>query len=405
MKKLFVIISTALITTVVGTFAQTDDSKQAPVPIPKPIQSPVPPSPSAQIEDEADIAQTDDSKQAPVPIPKPIQAPVPPPPPAQIEDKADALELSRNMEKIKKDFEKRKRDIEKQAEQIRAGLGGSGFGKASSGNGSSFGGGSFFGKRFGSSQRQDAPLIIWTTAPDAKAQTQLSEDLTVMRHLLEKSMDDNASSEARRYKAMGIDVFMPSSGPSVRSLYLQGVGALFILNVNYPLVAPEKPADTPKSTGSSSEWEKAKREVYGQLEEMNDDPPGEAFDGDKVTKLQERIIEALKNGSNIRSLKSGESVTVTINGGSNVNGVGRKVVVGSKTIVNGKEVKQSRVVDGGVPNRTMLVVSVSKADLDALSGGKIKEDEFRKKVTLTSYVDDSQSEDSQLSPTQMKAGF
>lgn len=375
MKKLIVTFSTALVTAAIGTFAQTPSSSQGSHSMPAPVQ---------------------------------------------LEDMTNSSEFSQN---VKEKMERVKRDFEKRAQQFNAGLG-------AGRGGSGFGSGGFLGKRFGFSQNQDAPIIVCTSVPEAQMQAQLNEDLTVMRHLLEKSIDDNANSEARRYMAMGIDVFMPSSGPSVRSLYLQGHGALFVFNVNYPLVAPSKPVDTPKPASGSSEWEKAKREVYGQPEEVNDASQGEVFDAAKVARLQDRIINALKNGSNIRSLKSGESITVCINGGSNAGANSHQFGSASKSVRDGEEDKQVQIsnvaVSNGtalgrrripqpplpglvnniaVPNHTTLVISVSKTDLDALSSGKIKPEEFQKKVIVTSYSDDPQPEGNTASAMQMKRGF
>ena len=102
----------------------------------------------------------------------------------------------------------------------------------------------------GSSRR---PVIV---GGDSKNAAALSEDFTVMMRILEKAVGAKADGPPT---ASGIALFSFSQPSSPRAFYLDGYGAMFVLNVRYPLVAPPK-HDEPDGTNdtTNSEWEKAR---------------------------------------------------------------------------------------------------------------------------------------------------
>ena len=115
----------------------------------------------------------------------------------------------------------------------------------------------------GPSRASGQALIIRTRDLDPESQSQLEEDLHVMSRIVEKAAQPEPG---RGPRAMGIDlVFGPGESP-VRSLYLDGYGALFMVDVNFPLlplpsietnlVENAKPA-------TASTWEQARQELYG----------------------------------------------------------------------------------------------------------------------------------------------
>src|SRR5437867_2903400 len=107
-------------------------------------------------------------------------------------------------------------------------------------------------------------LVIRTTHTDPKAQANLEEDLAVMSRILDKTLDQKLT-EDHQQRAMGIDVFFAPGSSPIRSLYLEGYGALFLMSVNFPLLPPpDKPESTKEKSDTDSTWEEAKRELYGQ---------------------------------------------------------------------------------------------------------------------------------------------
>jgi hypothetical protein len=208
-----------------------------------------------------------------------------------------------------------------------------------------------------------------------------------MSHILDKALEEKLSSQPRARKAMGIDVVFSSSSSPVRSLYLEGYGAVFFLNVGFPLLAPPKPEPKKEQPETSSTWEEARQELYGQRGEPKlSTAPGEEYDQDKVDKLKDSILESLKNGSNIRDLKADDSITVCVFGVAGRSGRVQSTARRTSTptplesyvyvIGDGK---------GGRTRGTVLTVRVRKSDAEAFAKGKFDLDEFRKKAKISAY--------------------
>src|SRR5581483_928642 len=165
------------------------------------------------------------------------------------------------------------------AAQMRGGGGGGAVGLA----GGLFNGPNFMvhGQDFVTRTRPAAgALVIQTSESDPKTQTALDEDLAVMSHLLNKAIEDLPGGPRHAGKVMGIDVFFAPGGSPLRSLYLDNYGAVFFLNVNFPLVAPAEKRPEEKPAGDSV-WEEAREELYGQRAGGAGEP-GEEYSQEKV---------------------------------------------------------------------------------------------------------------------------
>ena len=257
-------------------------------------------------------------------------------------------------------------------------------------------------------------LLIESSAVDRKEMTDMEEDLAVMTRILEKAVAREGTKKSTA-KAMGIyintDVF--GSQP-VQNIYLDGYGALFLMNVKFPLVAPpQKKEETKEEPATNSTWDEAKRELYGHQD--TDFFPktwqafsqrAEEYDADKVEKLKDAVVEALKNASNIRHLKPDEFVTVTISGPSNVSGVrsvrsSRLGSTGAGSSAGGSVNFAGGHGEGHPPayaftttidstgdnsgTDTMLTIRAKKSDADAFAKNKMTAEEFRKKASIQAY--------------------
>jgi hypothetical protein len=200
---------------------------------------------------------------------------------------------------------------------------------------------------------------------------------------------------------MGINVlFGPGSG-SIRNLFLEGYGALFLLNVNFPLLPPpEKAQPTKEKSETDSTWEEAKQELYGQsdawaqvgktLKFSMSPAPQQEYDKDKVDDLTESLLEALKNATNIRNLKADESITVCVFGGVSV-APGKTWLkrAPNATDADRDEVLITEPGDGRPAYGTIMTIRVKKSDADAFAKGKLNLDDFRKKASITTYAGDT----------------
>ncbi|PYM10436.1 MAG: hypothetical protein DME18_16285 [Verrucomicrobia bacterium] len=247
-------------------------------------------------------------------------------------------------------------------------------------------------------------LVIRTSDADAKAQGNLEEDLAVMSRIFDKTLAQKLD-EDRQNRFMGINVlFGPGSSP-IRSIYLEGYGALFLLNVNFPLLPPpEKPEQTKDKSETDSTWEKAKRELYGQHDAWSQ--VGSAFkfsmaggaeqeyDEKKVEDLKEGLLEAIKNATNIRNLKSDETITVCVFGGASAAPGKAKAAAKTKRVTVAPDDEGNQVLledreDGTPTHGTIMTIRAKKSDADAFARGKLNLNDFRKKTSITTYAGDT----------------
>jgi uncharacterized membrane protein YgcG len=269
-------------------------------------------------------------------------------------------------------------------------------------------------------RKTDRSLVVRSSAMEPRAQGDLEEDMTIMTHILDKAVSERTSDDAAPI-AMGINVsFVPGEGPT-RSIYVDGYGALFFLKVKYPLLPPpvEKNVEKEKTPKDSS-WEEAKEEVYGQPGAKTlISRPAVEYDAARVTALKGALLDALKNASNIRSVKSDESITVCVigaplstvvttygggartfrnggggggggfggggfggsGGGQNGGGGGGFGAMGA----SGDSDKFVWVSNDDAGNKTTLTIRVKKADCEAFAHGNLTMEEFRKRAVITIY--------------------
>src|SRR2546423_12469914 len=137
-----------------------------------------------------------------------------------------------------------------------------------------------------------------------------------MSRILDTTVAKNVDGD-RELRFRGISVLFAAGSGSMRNPYLEGSGALFLLNVNVPLLPPpEKAEPTKEKSETNSTWEEAKQELYGQSDAWAQVgktlkfsmTPGrqQEYDKEKVDALKESLLEALKNTTNIRNLKADE---------------------------------------------------------------------------------------------------
>jgi hypothetical protein len=240
-------------------------------------------------------------------------------------------------------------------------------------------------------------LVIRSSESDLKEQAQLEEDLAVMAHILEKAASERAGGHGGQpygATAMGIDVFYTPAASPLRSLYLDGYGALFMLNVGFPLLPPPHAEGQQEKPEANSDWEDAKQELYGQ-------PGGgralvasaEPYDEERVNRLREGLLESLKNATNIRGLKPDDSITVCVFGGPSWGQLKTMTYVkrgtGPGEARSAREPRSAVAVSGrdGSPMRqTIMTIRVKKSDADAFAKGAMTQEAFRKRAHVVSYA-------------------
>ena len=256
-----------------------------------------------------------------------------------------------------------------------------------------------FGFSGGSARR---PLIISFSDAGAKTGPAMAEDLNIMSRVFTKSLREKLNQETPT--AMGIELLSFGNMPA-QTFYLEDYGAVFFLNVNFPLVPPP-PVEEKTTSGEPEDttWEQARRELYGSRQGFGElekrflaegslslhgpyakGRPAEEYSAEKVEKLKEAVIQALKNGAHIRHLKPEEWLTVVISGAGEERT--KKVKLQDGITPEGRIFSVNAV--GYVTTRgeaaTMMTMRAKKSDIDAYAAGKIDRQQFEKKVGISVY--------------------
>jgi hypothetical protein len=210
--------------------------------------------------------------------------------------------------------------------------------------------------------------------------------MVVMAHILQKAVGGAGGGLGYSGRAMGVDLVFAHGGEPGRDLYLEGYGAVFLATVPFPLLpTPGKPDKDADPTAADTDWEKAKRELHGQpVEPLVTGIATEPYREERVAQLQNAILDALKNASNIRELKPEESVTVCVIGPAGPGTAPPQPLRPWRAL---RSLDDAKLELGGPPhlNQTVLTLRVTKADVEAFAKGKSDLESFRKKVQISSY--------------------
>jgi len=229
----------------------------------------------------------------------------------------------------------------------------------------------------------------------------ITEDVGIMCRVLDKKLEQEARIATRR-------TLLPFGGDTeTEGIYLEGYGALFVLNVNLPLTPPPetKKEEQPKEEGDPL-WEETRHELYSTNEDADHtrfgvvymrsglDHLSEEYDPEKVEQLKTTLVKSLKHAANLRNLKSDESVIITVKGCAPPAVIEETVVereehgsrTHSKSISATRSVPVQKIIsDERSVASTVLTIRTKKSDIDLFSKGQVTFDQFRQKVRIHTY--------------------
>ena len=288
------------------------------------------------------------------------------------------------------------------------------------------------------SRPENRTLVLPSGAPRPELFPSAHEDLAVMSRILTRALE--RESRHPRLTGMAFD-FSDAHNRALDATYLEGYGALFFLNADFPLTAP--PATDPTKLVAKDEdstWERTKRELRGREGDGNEESLFDVFNGadesprfdaEKVNGLRRRLVESLKHAKNLRNVQDSETVTVVVFGKS----TGKRTVVTqlkaprkgrhnadaslretrsddisddpltTGTATTETKVSSSAAESGGTSGSTATIVSANvvgyvntdsirqttlvlrakKSDIDAFATGKLNSDEFTQRVSASAY--------------------
>jgi hypothetical protein len=232
------------------------------------------------------------------------------------------------------------------------------------------------------------------------------EELAIMGRLIEKSLqpESERTSNPFRFEFGSVNL---GGRNDLDALYIEGHGAIFFIEVDYPLVkAPVAVEKAVESSGAKEDaWEQARREVRGEPEPERDDmdiamarvfnTEAKAFDGERVDALRERLVTVLAQARNLKCLRAGESVTVVVSGPSpkvkkSKRARNSSVAVAGADVGGRGEVwmHDARPDSNSSGSASVMILKAAKSDLDAVGAKTLTDEDFARKVSVNARLED-----------------
>jgi hypothetical protein len=240
---------------------------------------------------------------------------------------------------------------------------------------------------FTTGSRGDAipPVVIRFSQPDPKTSATLEEDLFVMARVISRTLE-RGQADNIDYK-LNVPMLLTGSGRSVRPMYIEGVGPLFMIKVNFALLPPAKAEEkATNATPADTEWDAAHQEVFGPAEGSDEYlARSSRYSGEKVELLKKELTGALKNAAKMRGLKPDEFVNIAAFG----HATSQRMKSGAAPDRSGgfataeAAFETARAVSSS--KGSVLTLRAKKSDIDAFANGKLDDEAFKAKVMMTAY--------------------
>ncbi len=260
---------------------------------------------------------------------------------------------------------------------------------------------------FGASSKPSPAVVLNFGKLTPEHQGQLGEDLEVMSFLIEKKLDQTLGSMPTI--RMGIPMLVRGGSPPVQSMFVEGYGAIFLVHVNFPLVGPSEPPKTAADKPKNSEWDAVRNQLEGRSVDPEEAEKSARdyqqslyrteYSAERVESVTERLLQALKNASNIRGLGPEDYVVISIRGknsgtafnttftptytGNGAGFGGGYPGMGSAPVGGGGRVAVLWQNDSA--QESFLSIRVKKSDIDAFASGEMKFDDFKAKALKAVY--------------------
>jgi hypothetical protein len=239
----------------------------------------------------------------------------------------------------------------------------------------------------------DAVLVIPGKPTDPQVVGQIVEDLSVMSRIIAKNVlgeyhetrafggsADFAWTSNPGRAGLGPDVLFASLGQP-KPMYLGGYGAVFFIQVNYPLLPPpQTPQEQPAAQQEDAVWAQAKRDVLEPRanvvlpQEVGE--PAEPYNRERVDSLRGQLIATMKHATNIRALEPTEWITVVVQGPG-------------PAAPQARQSSPSGLMANPAPaepaDRTVMTLRATKADVDQYAKGQLNQQQFEQRLQIITY--------------------
>ncbi|MBN1505887.1 MAG: hypothetical protein JW955_03530 [Sedimentisphaerales bacterium] len=231
--------------------------------------------------------------------------------------------------------------------------------------------GSWLGDFTGAGPWTESVLVIPARPVDSQAVGQMAEDLSIMSRIIEK----NALDEYRGAAGAGaVNTFvwkmsLARSSPATffaaagraRPMYLGGYGAVFFLQVDFPLLPPPAtPQDRQADQPEDPVWAQTKRDLLEPQSDVvlpqNGGEPPEPYSRDRVDALRTQLIATMKHATNIRGLEPTDWLALVVRAPGATN-----------------------------PGKTVMTIRATKADVDQYAKGQLSQQQFEQRLQIVTY--------------------
>jgi hypothetical protein len=239
-------------------------------------------------------------------------------------------------------------------------------------------------------------LVIPAKELDGEVFGRIVKDLTIMSRIIEKSirnapeLTNLAVVNELQQHLYGEDTFSRSerTGPRIvrssqgrpKPMYVGGYGAVFSLEVAFPLLPPPEATEQDETASETDEvWAQAQRELLdpeGARRTRRRAPQGQPYSREAVESLRNTLVTALKHATNIRNLGPESWLVILVQGPSaTVQEQRRRAPYG----------QQVDLVGGPAGGKTLLTLRARKADIDQYAKGQVDETQFQQRVQIVTH--------------------
>jgi hypothetical protein len=224
--------------------------------------------------------------------------------------------------------------------------------------------------------RAGSILFIPEKPVDNETVDKLAEDMQVMSMILEETA--NPPQDSGRQILFGGRLprafFGSHFRPAPQATWIDGYGIVFLLEVEYPVIAinvSDAKRSAPTEDKEDEIWQRSKNKLKGLDQPETKEEKAVVFDPDRVELLREKLTASLKQASNIRTLSPNDRIVVVV----------RSIIDGD---VPGRHAHEDTKTSVPVPT-SIMTIQATKKDIDAFAEGKLDLDKFTQKVSVVVY--------------------
>ena len=283
-------------------------------------------------------------------------------------------------------------------------------------------------------------LVIPTTEVKTEELVAITQDLHVMSHIFDERFKQPRPFRGKLFGEVFTDFgdFFGWDSRATEAIYLQGYGALFLMEVNFAFSPPpkEQEKEAKKTEDVDPIWQRARQQIFSPKDPMmgrGARSEQQGYSAEKIEQLKAELTRTLKHAANIRNLKPDEWVILTVigkgrqpgeiyedyyrsaaprdrtstsgrsrrsssrgrggfGGGGAIGGgsFGGGVMMGGQAfgggMYGGMEYDGDMEYDEiGPPSATVLTIRAKKSDVDAFAKGELDFEQFQQKVEIFTY--------------------